>query len=248
MQQARFVGFGTVLNTLTVITGSLIGLAAGSSLPEPVRDVAVYGIGLIVIGIGIQMFLKTKNALIVIAAICIGGAIGAVIGLDSGIEALSEWARTVVGGDGDFNQGFVTASVLFCIGPITLIGCLQDALERKTDLLNIKSMLDGVSSIFLAGAFGFGVLLSAFFVLIFQGILTFLAKLLQKYASDEALMTEATATGGVLMMCTGLAIAQIRDFSTVLFLPALFIAPVIVRTAEWWQNRKKVELSTPESS
>ncbi|QYK52751.1 MAG: DUF554 domain-containing protein [Fimbriimonadaceae bacterium] len=248
MHNSRFVGFGTILNTFAVLIGSAIGLATGSALPSSVRDVAVYGIGLIVIGIGIQMFLKTKNALIVIAAICIGGAIGAVIGLDSGIEALSEWARSTVGGDGDFNQGFITASVLFCIGPITLMGCLQDALERKTDLLNIKSMLDGVSSIFLAGAFGFGVLLSAFFVLIFQGILTMLARPLQKFARDEALMLEATATGGVLMMCTGLSIAQIRDFSTVLFLPALFVAPVIVRIAEHWQNHKKGELSTPESS
>jgi uncharacterized protein len=248
MQQSKFIGFGTVLNTLAVVIGSLIGLVAGSAVPDKVREVAVYGIGLIVIGIGVQMFLKTKNALIVIAAICIGGAIGAVLGLDHGIEMISEWARSAVGGDGDFNQGFITACVLFCIGPMTLMGCLQDALERKTELLNVKSMLDGISSIFLAGAFGFGVLLSAIFVLLFQGILTLLAKPLQTYARDEALMTEATATGGVLMMCTGLAIAQIRDFSTVLFLPALFIAPVIVRIGERWQNRKKAARSGPDSS
>jgi len=248
MRGAHFVGYGTVLNTVAVVIGSLVGLAAGSAVPERIREVAVYGIGLIVIGIGVQMFLKSKNALIVIAAICIGGAIGATLGLDHGIQMISEWARSAVGGDGDFNQGFITACVLFCIGPMTLMGCLQDALERKTELLNVKSMLDGISSIFLAGAFGLGVLLSAIFVLLFQGILTLLAKPLQKYARDEALMAEATATGGILMMCTGLSLAQIRDFSTVLFLPALFVAPVIVRIAERWQNRKKEERSASDSS
>lgn len=248
MSSARFVGFGTILNTFAVIVGSLIGLLAGSAVPERVRDVSVYGIGLIVIGLGVQMFFKTKNPLIVVASICIGGSIGALLGLDRGIEALSEWARTSVGGDGNFNEGFITACILFCIGPMTVIGCLQDALERKTDLLNLKSMLDGISSIFLAAAFGMGVLLSAVFVLVFQGILTLLAKPLQKFAKDESMMAEATAVGGIVMLCIGLAISQIRDFSSVLFLPAIFIAPMIVRISEAWRIRKNGELSQHDKS
>lgn len=217
---------GTVINTVAVILGSVIGLIAGAGLPERVQEVAIFGIGLITIGLGVQMFLRTKNPLVTVGAICVGGILGAVIGLDFGVEALAEWARVSLGGDGRFNEGFVTASVLFCIGPMTLMGCLQDALERKIELLGLKSLLDGVSSIFMAATLGVGVLVSAAFVLVFQGILTLGAGLLEKFAADEELVGEAVACGGVIMVAIGLNITGIRQFSSVLFLPSLFLAPI----------------------
>lgn len=233
MKKGRpFAGFGTVLNTVAVIAGSLVGLMAGSALPSRIGDIAVYGIGLITICLGLQMFLRTRNPLVVVAAICIGGALGAAVGLDSGMEAVAEWARAGLGGKGNFNQGFVTASVLFCIGPMTLMGCLQDALEDHIELLGLKSMLDGVSSIFLSATLGVGVLVSAAFVLIFQGVLTLAARRLEPLAKNPSLVGESVAVGGVLMVSIGLGITGIKSVPSVLFLPALALAPAFAWCAD----------------
>lgn len=241
MVRATFVGFGTVLNTLTVIAGSLIGLLAGSALPHRIEEVAIYGIGLITICLGVQMFLRTKNPLIVVAAICFGGVLGAFIGLDTGLNRLAEWARVSLGGDGRFNQGFVTACVLFCIGPMTLMGCLEDALEHRIELLGLKSLLDGVSSVFLAATLGVGVLVSAVFVLVFQGLLTVMAGKLSRFASNESLVGEAVACGGIIMIAIGLGITGIKVFSSVLFLPALALAPLFASLANRWLGNEKKE-------
>jgi hypothetical protein len=226
---SAFVGRGTALNVASVVAGSLLGLAAGSAIPARFQEVATFGIGLITIGLGVQMFLRSKNPLVVVAAICLGGVLGSALGLDVGLEALAEWARVQTRGEGRFNEGFITASVLFCIGPMTLLGCLQDALERKIELLALKSLLDGVSSVFLAAALGVGVLVSAAFVLVFQGLLTLLAVPLKRYSDDEAVLGEVVACGGVMMMAIGLGIAGITSFETVLFLPSLVVAPLCVR-------------------
>lgn len=226
MKHLSFRGLGTVINSGAVVIGSLIGLAVGGSFPDRVQDVAIFGIGLITMGLGVQMFLRTKNPLVTVGAICLGGILGALMGLDMGVEALAEWARVSLGGDSRFNEGFVTACVLFCIGPMTLMGCLQDALERKIELLVLKSLLDGVSSIFMAAALGIGVLVSAVFVLMFQGLLTGLAGFLSGFAKDEELVGESVACGGVIMLAIGLNITGIKEFSSVLFLPSLFLAPL----------------------
>lgn len=226
MQNWTFTGVGTLINTIAVLAGSMIGLVVGNALPERIQEVAVFGIGLITICLGVQMFLRTKNPLVVVGAICIGGVFGAIVGLDVGLDRLANWMRHSVGGDGRFNQGFVTASVLFCIGPMTLMGCLQDALEKKIELLGLKSLLDGLSSVFLAATLGVGVLFSALFVLIFQGLLTLLAKGLSKFAQDGDLIGETVACGGIIMVAIGFGITGIRSFPTVLLLPALALAPL----------------------
>ncbi len=239
---------GTVINTITVLLGSAIGLAVGQSLPSRVQEVAVFGIGLITICLGVQMFLRTKNPLVVVGAICLGGIFGAVVGLDIGLDRLAEWMRGQIGGDGRFNQGFVSASVLFCIGPMTLMGCLQDALEKKIDLLSLKSLLDGISAIFLAATLGFGVLVSALFVLVFQGLLTLLAHSLARFAQDEDLIGETVACGGIIMVAIGLGITGIKSFSSVLFLPALILAPLFGSLSRRLLNRSEKELKEDDLS
>ncbi|MFM9872666.1 MAG: DUF554 domain-containing protein [Fimbriimonadaceae bacterium] len=241
MKLPQFTGIGTVINTITVLLGSVIGLAIGRSLPERIQEVAIFGIGLITICLGVQMFLRTKNPLVVVGAICLGGVLGALLGLDVGLDRLAEWMRGAIGGDGRFNQGFVTASVLFCIGPMTLMGCLQDALEKKIDLLGLKSLLDGVSSVFLAATLGIGVLVSAVFVLVFQGLLTLLAKSLAKFAGDEELISETVACGGIIMVAIGFGIMGIKSFPTVLFLPALILAPLFGMFSRRLLGRKEKE-------
>lgn len=220
---------GTILNTITVLVGATVGLLAGSALPENYKTVAITGIALINLGLGVKLFLETKNVLIPTVAVICGGLIGAALHLDVGVTIVAEGMRQVLGGDGNFNEGLITASVLFCVGPMTLIGCLKDGLERNIELLAIKSVFDLIAAVFLAAALGTGVLASAIVVLVVQGLLTALAKPLKPLVEKPQLAAEASAAGGVILIAIGISLLGLRDerILTELFLPALVIAPLI---------------------
>lgn len=224
---------GAMLNFATVLVGALIGLAVGASVPEKFKTIALSGLGLVTLGIGIKMFLGGKNALIVAGAIAIGGILGSAIGIDAGLQAFAEFMRERTGG-GDaaqFNAALVATSVLFCVGPMTLLGCMEDALEGKLQLLSLKSTMDGVAAVFFAAtsrSAGMGVLVTAFVVLIFQSALTVMAKVLRPVAQDEELLTELTAAGGVMLMGTGLGLLAIKALPVADYLPALLLAPTFV--------------------
>jgi len=225
---------GAILNTLTVLAGSLLGLWIGKALPTGLQSVAMSGIGLVVVGMAMKMFFQTKNVLIVAASVVLGGIIGKLIGIDVGLAMAADWARRAFGSsDQGFNNGFVTATVLFCVGPMTLMGCIQDGLERKIELLGIKSLLDGVCSVFLAAvslSFGQGVLASAGVVLLVQGLLTALARPLQPIAKNPNLIAEATAAGGAMMLAISFGLLKIPVVESIpkeVFLPSLVIAPLL---------------------
>lgn len=236
---------GALLNTATVIVGSLIGLLLGTRLPVEYQNIALSGIGLVTVGIAMKMFFETKNVLIVAASVAIGGVLGKIIGIDAGLAAAAEWARSSLGGDMDrgFNDGLVTAGVLFCVGPMTLMGCIQDGLERRIDLLSLKSLLDGISSAFLAAmspSFGKGVLASAALVLVVQSSLTAIARPLQPVAKNPNILAEATAAGGAMMLAIGfglLKVPVIKDIPKEVFLPSLVIAPLISAYLERRRNK-----------
>jgi uncharacterized protein len=175
-------------------------------------------------------------------AIAVGGVLGLALGIHSGIEALAEWSRVRFGGDsgGAFAQGMITAFVLFCIGPMTLLGCMQDALERKIDLLALKSTMDGIAAIFLAAAMGAGVLLTAALILIYQGLLTLSARLLRGLADDADALSELSATGGAILVGTGLGLLAIKDLQTANYLPAIFLAPAMVIVSRKVPRRREV--------
>ncbi len=219
---------GTILNTGTVAGGALVGLAIGRLIPPTYEPVVMTGLGLVVLGVGVKMFLASRNVLVVAAAVALGGALGLALGIQSGIEAFASWAQASVGGTGRFAEAIITTSVLFCVGPMTLLGCIQDGLEGKSDLLALKSTLDGIGAIFFAAALGPGVLVTALVVLVFQGALTLLAKPLGPIAKDEDMLAEATAAGGVIMMAIGIGLAGIKAIPTAHYLPALFVAPILV--------------------
>ena len=226
---------GTLLNTLTVVLGSLLGLALGRALPDGLQGLALTGLGLVTVGLGVKMFLSGRNVLVVAASVAIGGVLGKLIGIDVGVASLAELARQLLGSEGGFNEGFVTASVLYCVGPMTLLGCIQDGLERKIDLLSLKSLLDGIASVFLAAtspAFGAGVLASAAVVLVVQSLFTALARPLQRVAERRELIDEATAAGGAMMLAVGLGLLQIKKIPTEVFLPGLVLAPVLASRFE----------------
>jgi uncharacterized membrane protein YqgA involved in biofilm formation len=227
---ARLPYRGTILNTLTVLVGSLVGLAIGGAMPPELKAVAMTGIGLVVLAMGVKMFLETKNVLVPTMSIVGGGLIGALIKLDVGVDNASEWLRQILGGGENFNAGLITASVIFCVGPLTLLGCVEDGLERKIDLLAFKSTLDGIGAVFFAATMGAGVLASAGVVLVVQGLITLFAKPLKPLAQNPQLASEATAAGGVIMIAIGCSsglLGILRDVRTEIYLPALVIAPLV---------------------
>ncbi|MBC8066337.1 MAG: DUF554 domain-containing protein [Chlorobia bacterium] len=219
---------GTLLNTATVAVGSTIGALAGNQIPDSYKELVLSGLGLVTIGLGVKLFLQSKNVLIVAAAISLGGMLGMAIGIQGGIESFADWAKGALGGEGRFAEGLVTASVLFCIGPTTILGCLQDGLEKKIELLALKSTLDLFAAMFLAASMGWGVLLSAAVVLVFQGALTLAAKPLRPLAQDQDLLAEVSGTGGIMMIAIGLSLLEIKKLPTADFLPAISLAPVMV--------------------
>ncbi|MBL8048692.1 MAG: DUF554 domain-containing protein [Chthonomonas sp.] len=234
--QTRFLG--TILNTVAVIVGSLIGLAFANVLPASWQSVALTGLGLVTFILGVKMALQSRNMLIVAGSIAVGGILGAALGISPALASLAEQVRHSVGGGGRFTEGLLTTTLLYCVGPMTIMGCLQDGLEGKIDILAMKSLLDGIASVFFAAALGVGVLVSAVAVFIVQGALTLLAKRLSKLADNEEAMAELTGVGGALLLCIGLGLAEIKHIPTETYLPALILAPVAVIIGQRWGNRQ----------
>jgi uncharacterized protein len=228
---------GTLLNTLTVALGGLIGWLVGAGAPSEYQEVALSGLGLVTMGIGIKMFLSTKNALVVVAAIALGGIIGVALGIQFGIEAFAAWAQQSLGGGGRFAEAIITTSILFCVGPMTLLGCLQEGLEGKIELLAVKSTMDGVAAFFFAAAMGPGVLVTAAVVLVVQSALTFSARPLRPLADDKDMLAELSAVGGAILLGIGLGLLGITRLPMASYLPALFLAPLFVALWRRWRRR-----------
>lgn len=218
---------GTYLNTATVVAGSILGLWFGALLPADLQEVALIGIGLVTVGLGVKMFLRSENVLIVTIAIVIGGMLGRLMGVDVFLSGLGDRVQEMIGASGTFSEGLIAASILYCVGPMTILGCLQDGLERKIELLSVKSVLDGIASVFLAAALGLGVLFSAAVVLVVQGGLTLAAQPLEPVMKKGSVIAELSAAGGCIMMVIGLRFLGFGHLKPELFLPALILAPLI---------------------
>lgn len=239
---ALIVGRGTLLNTATVVAGSGLGLLVGRFVPESMHQVVLWGIGLVSAALGVKLFLESRNPLIVAAAIALGGVIGTLIGIDAGLTAFGDWVKARFGAEGSasFTEGVVTASVLFCVGPMTLLGCLQEALEGKIELIGIKSTLDGFTSLFLTVLLGPGVMVSALVVFVVQGTLTLFGAKLIGLAEDSRLIAEATAAGGPMMLAIGLRLLDLKQLPVADYLPALILAPAFVRLGDAVSARYRV--------
>ncbi len=232
-----------MLNTATVATGAIVGGLAGNVIPPGYHSIALNGLGLVTSLIGVRMFFQSKNAVVVVAAIALGGILGAALGISHMFYVFSEWARQHLGGGGTFNQTLIGTSVLFCVGPMTLLGCLQDGIEGKFEILALKSTLDGIAAIFFAAVDSKGVLATALVVLVVQGTLTLAARRLQKFAKDEHLIAEATAAGGALILATGLGLLEIKKMPVETYLPALILAPVFAAIARRLSKAEEVSLA-----
>lgn len=230
---------GTLLNTGTVIVGAGLGALLGGRLPEKIRRTVTLALGLVTLIIGTQMSLKTANVLIMLASAILGGVIGEIIGIEDRLNALAEAFSRLVEGSGEanraaranFSRGLVTASLVFCVGPMTIVGSFQDGLTGDFSLLAIKSMMDGFASLAFASAMGVGVIFSAGVVLVYQGALTLSASWVRPLLT-EAMITEMSAVGGLLILGIGLTMLDIKRLPVANLLPAIFVAPVLVAVSK----------------
>lgn len=226
---------GTLINTATVLIGGGLGTALGGRLPEKVRRTVTMALGLVTLAIGIQMSLKTANILVMLASAVLGGILGEIIGIEDRLNALADRFSRLVEGEGqaasaaraNFSRGLVTSSLVFCVGPMTILGSFQDGLVGDFSLLAIKSMLDGFAALAFASALGVGVVFSAGVVLIYQGALTLSAAWVRPLLT-EAMITEMTAVGGLLILGIGITMLDIKRLPVANLLPAIFIAPALV--------------------
>lgn len=220
---------GTLLNVATVLIGGGLGTLLGQRLPERVRQTVLHGLGLVTLAVGLRMALTTANILIVMGSILLGGILGEWWRIEDGLQALGDrlQERMKVGSTGTLAQGFVTASLIFCVGPMTVLGSIRDGMLGDYSLLAIKSLLDGFASLALASSLGIGVLFSAVTVLVVQGGIALLAKLAQ-FGMSEPMITEMSATGGVIIMGIGLILLDLKRIRVGSFLPGILIAPLVV--------------------
>ncbi len=226
---------GTILNVITVILGGTLGTVLGARLPEKMRETVMHGLGLLTLVIGVQMALTTKNILIVLASILVGGMVGEALGIQARLDALGMWLEKRFAREGEtgtFTRGFVTASLIFCVGPMTILGSIQDGLLGDFNLLAIKSTLDGFAGLAFASMLGIGVVFSALTVFVVQGSISVAAmvfgSLLGTVTRETPWVIEMTATGGVLIMGISMLLLELKRVRVGNLLPAVFIAPALV--------------------
>jgi uncharacterized membrane protein YqgA involved in biofilm formation len=220
---------GTLFNAATVLVGGFIGTVVGDRLPERLRENVVRGVGLFVTAMGVKFAIDTTNLLYLLGAILVGGIAGSLVGVDALLDRLGEklQQRFARGGTSTVADAFVTASIVFCVGPLTFLGSIQNGLAGDPTLLSVKSVLDGFTAVALAATLGWGVLLTIPLILVYQGGLAIGASLFAGILSDLQLR-EMSAVGGLLLMGVGLKLLAIRDVKVADFLPAIILSPLVV--------------------
>ena len=220
---------GTIVNALAVLVGTFVGLLLKKGLPEKISDVVMKGVALCVLYIGISSSLSGTNALIAILSIVVGAVIGSLLDIDRRLNSLGELAeRKLSKDDGKTSiaEGFVSASLLFCVGSMAIVGSIQSGLTGNHEMIYTKSMLDGISAIIFASTLGVGVFLSAAAVLVYQGIIVLCAQWVQPFLSDYV-VAEMTCVGGLLIIALALNMLGVTKLKTANYLPAVFI-PILL--------------------
>jgi uncharacterized membrane protein YqgA involved in biofilm formation len=218
---------GTLVNTATVIIGSLVGLAVGSRFTDKIKTIVLQALGLCTLLIGMKMASKTENILLVIGSLALGGITGELLKIEDGLEKIGNTIRSKVKSESKtFVLGFVTASLVFCVGPMTIVGSLEDGISGHADTLYAKSMLDGFASIAFASSLGVGVFFSFLTVLVFQGALTLLGSQLT-FLLNPRILNELTATGGLMILGIGFYLLDIKRIKVGNFLPALIFVVIL---------------------
>jgi uncharacterized membrane protein YqgA involved in biofilm formation len=225
---------GTLINVVTIVVGSILGTRIGNRLSEKLRSTIVSGLGLFTFGYGLLSFIDTANPLVPLGGLLIGALLGELWKIEEGLNKIGIVLKNAVlrkskseEHHAKFVDGFVTSSLVFVIGPIAILGSIQDGLTGNFEMLAIKAVLDGFASIAFASSLGIGVAFSALSILVYQGLITGLSGFFSQYFST-AMITEMTAVGGLILMAIAISsLLSIKKIRTGSFLPALLITPLI---------------------
>jgi uncharacterized membrane protein YqgA involved in biofilm formation len=224
---------GTFINVAAILAGTLIGVLVGARLPEGLQRRVLAGLGLVTLVIGVDLALAWRDTspLYVLGGVLLGGLAGEALAIEARLERLGDRIQRRVeaarGSSSPVSAAFFNASLLFCVGPLAVVGAIQDGLTGDYEALATKSMLDGFASIALSAALGWGVALAAVTVLVYQGALSLGATLFEDILQGEAL-SALTSAGGVLIIGISLKLLDVTDVKVGNFLPALVFAPALV--------------------
>jgi uncharacterized protein len=236
---------GTWINVATVIIGTTLGQLLRGSLPRSLQLVITQGLGLFTAFLGLTMaqsLLAVKigpisGVILGLVAITLGSILGELLQLEAKLHQLGDWLKAKCQGGSKFTEGFVAASLLFCIGPMAILGCLNNGLSGKQDILVIKAIMDGIASVALTSSYGIGVGFSALMILLYQGILSmaagFFAQVLPDPSNDPTVLL-MSGVGGLMVLGIGLQLLEITQVRLASFLPALFVAPLLVILIKVW--------------
>lgn len=222
---------GTIVNALVVLVGGVIGNLVKQGFPERIKNTIMQGLALAVVLIGVSMALKTQNVMIIIGSLVLGAIVGELLDIELQLNRVGAWLESKFGGQqGEFGRGFVTASLMYCVGAMAIMGSLQGGLEGKHDILFAKSMLDGISAIVFASTMGLGVAFASVPVLLYQGSIALLASWIAVLLTPS-IITEMSAAGGLLILGLGFNMLGMAKVKVGNLLPAIF-APIIIIYAQ----------------
>ncbi len=222
---------GTIVNTIAIIIGGLVGLILRKGILDNYRDTVMQGIGLSVLAIGLMGVFKSENIILMIFSVVLGGIIGERIDIDRKLNNLGLWIERKMGsGQGTVAKGFVTASLIFCVGAMAVVGSLESGLTGKHETLYAKSLIDGISSIVFASTLGVGVIFAGAVVFLYQGLITIAAGGL-RHLLVEPVIVEMSAIGGLLIVGISLNVLGIKKIPVANMLPAIFV-PIVYQLVQ----------------
>lgn len=215
--------YGTIINSLAIVVGSILGVLLQHRFPKKIQHIVFQGLGLSALLIGLQMALKVENILTLIFSLLIGGIIGELCNLDQQMETFGNWLKSKVkSDDARFTDGFVAASILFCVGAMAILGPLDEGIRGDRTVLLTKSILDGFASIALSASMGIGVAFSALPILVYQGGITLLARYSQDFFTPY-MIQQLTAVGGLLIVGISFNLLEIKKIKVTNLLPSLIL-------------------------
>jgi len=223
-------GLGTIINTLTVLGGGMLGLLVGNKIPERVRVIIVQVIGLTTLAIGLRDVIDTDNIVFPLLGMVLGGIVGELLRLEDRLAGIGEFLRQKFAkevAESSFVNGFVTATLLFCVGPLTILGAIEDASGKTPQLYIIKGTLDGFMTIIFAALYGVGAVFSALSVFVVQGSLTLFGTTLDALLTDR-MRLELFSAGGLAVVAIGINLLEIKKIRLGSLLPGLVITPLLV--------------------
>ncbi|HEX7169172.1 MAG TPA: DUF554 domain-containing protein [Acidimicrobiales bacterium] len=228
-------GLGTIVNVVAIVAGTSVGLLVGPRVPDRVRVTVLQAVGLVVVALGVREVVASDNVVFPLVAVVLGTLVGEALRVEDRLEAVGERVRrraergraSDAGGQSTFVEGFVAATLLYCVGPLAVLGSIEDGLTGDVGLLAVKSALDGLVSVIFAATLGWGVGFSVIPLALYQGAITVAAGAADAVLTDRMIL-ETSATGGVMILGIGVRLLEVKHVRVGSMLPGVLIAPVLV--------------------